>query len=137
MSSGAGHEIPPGKSYWEFKAPRRPLRTGTKSPSSAKFCICTKTATKCTLRSRIVQVSCDVFFDFGWQDPTLNQPFQIKPGDELTTRCYYNNKKSTNVKFGLGSDEEMCIDFIFYYPYITGNANLGATQYCGVFTGGN
>merc|ERR1712167_514577 len=31
------------------------------------------------------------YFDFGWQDSTLNEPFKIKPGDELTTRCYFND----------------------------------------------
>ena len=25
------------------------------------------------------------YFDFAWQDPTLVEPFKIKPGDELTT----------------------------------------------------
>lgn len=72
------------------------------------------------------------YFDFAWQDPTLVEPFKIKPGDELITRCYFNNKGSSAVEFGLGSDQEMCIDFIFYYPYLEANKNaLAATQYCG------
>ena len=48
------------------------------------------------------------FFDFDYQDPTLVEPFTIYPGDSLTTRCYYDNKKSVDIKFGAGSDEEMC-----------------------------
>ena len=39
---------------------------------------------------------------------------------------------NTNIPFGRGSDEEMCIDFITYYPYLEPNKdNLAATQYCG------
>ncbi len=39
--------------------------------------------------------------------------------------------------FGQGSDEEMCIDFIFYYPYLQSNSALAPTQYCGFETYGN
>jgi len=58
------------------------------------------------------------YFDFDHQDPTLVQPFQIKKGDKMVTRCYYNNPGVQNpLTFGLGSEQEMCIDFIYYYPY--------------------
>lgn len=75
------------------------------------------------------------YFDFDWQDPTLVQPYQIKRGDSATTRCYFNNDVGTAaspLKFGLGSDEEMCIDFLYYYPY---NANI--KQHCTFGHGGN
>ena len=60
------------------------------------------------------------YFDFAWQDPTPVEPYTIKKGDTTTTRCYFNNVVGTAakpLKFGRGSDEEMCIDFLWYYPY--------------------
>ena len=47
----------------------------------------------------------------------LLQTYVINPGDSLTTRCYYNNPSNADLKMGKGSDEEMCIDFLYYYPY--------------------
>ena len=61
------------------------------------------------------------YFDFAHQDSTLVQPFKIKPGDALTTRCFFDNPGSSSVPFGQGSNEEMCIDFITYYPYLESN----------------
>jgi len=82
------------------------------------------------------------YFDFDHQDPTLIVPYEIKKGDSLKTRCYFNNKNpaSKPLHFGLGSDEEMCIDFLYYYPY---NADIkdhctmptGAASYSGHFGG--
>ena len=56
------------------------------------------------------------YFDFDHQDPTLVQPYVIHPGDSLTTRCYFHNPTTHDMYFGPGSEEEMCIDFIYYYP---------------------
>ena len=42
------------------------------------------------------------------------QPFEIVPGDSFRTSCYY--RVSSGTTFGLGSQEEMCIAFMFYYP---------------------
>lgn len=53
-------------------------------------------------------------FDQQGNAVVLQQPFQIAPGDSFRTSCYYRESSSTN--FGLGSDEEMCIAFIFYFP---------------------
>jgi len=75
------------------------------------------------------------YFDFDWQDPTLVQPYVVKKGDTLTTRCYYNNKVGTDakpLKFGLGSEEEMCIDFLYYYPY-----SADIKQHCTFGSGGH
>jgi len=68
------------------------------------------------------------YFDFNHQDPTLVQPFIIKRGDSLRTRCYYNNPGIEKpLVFGLGSENEMCIDFLYYYPRLesVGSCNPG------------
>lgn len=45
----------------------------------------------------------------------VNQgPFQIEAGDSFRTTCYYRTENDT--KFGLSSQDEMCIAFLFYYP---------------------
>merc|ERR1719197_1087942 len=136
MTKEANLEIPPGKSYWEFKCPSTITQHWHEITVFGQILHMHENGDQMYLEIKdssgvVRRPNAVEYFDFGWQDPTLNQPFQIKPGDELTTRCYYNNKNSGNVKFGLGSDEEMCIDFIFYYPYNSSNANLRATQYCG------
>ena len=55
-------------------------------------------------------------FDFNQQgsQPVQQSPFQIRPGDAFTTRCTYNGKSDT--VFGLSSQQEMCIAFLFYFP---------------------
>ncbi|CAM9245832.1 unnamed protein product, partial [Hapterophycus canaliculatus] len=49
-----------------------------------------------------------------------NESGTIQRGDRFETDCYYNTALSSigssNVTFGLGSEEEMCIDFLYYYP---------------------
>ncbi|CAM9101397.1 unnamed protein product [Ectocarpus fasciculatus] len=44
----------------------------------------------------------------------------IKKGDVFTTECFYDTSYSSvgspNVTWGLGSENEMCIDFVYYYP---------------------
>ena len=55
----------------------------------------------------------DVFeFD---QQGTFHVPqssYKIYPGDSFRTTCYYRDGS----EFGLGSDEEMCIAYVMYYP---------------------
>ena len=60
----------------------------------------------------------------------------------MKTRCYFNNKNpsGTPLYFGQSSDEEMCIDFLYYYPYDAGIKDhctlpTGATGYDGVYGG--
>eukprot|EP00930_Biecheleria_cincta_P083698 TRINITY_DN7321_c1_g1_i8.p1 TRINITY_DN7321_c1_g1~~TRINITY_DN7321_c1_g1_i8.p1 ORF type:complete len:586 (-),score=69.76 TRINITY_DN7321_c1_g1_i8:680-2389(-) len=75
------------------------------------------------------------YFDFAHQDPTLVEPYTIKRGDSLTTRCYFNNDRSasdTPLTFGLGSDQEMCIDFLYYYPYSPNIATHCDSSYDGM-----
>ena len=48
--------------------------------------------------------------------------YTISKGDTFAVECWYKNPGSTARRFGLGSTDEMCIDFIFYYPIQPGVA---------------
>ena len=39
----------------------------------------------------------------------------LLPGDAFRTTCQYKTDNA-NVTFGLGSEQEMCIDFVTFYP---------------------
>ena len=58
-------------------------------------------------------------------------PYVISPGDSLITRCYYDTKTKAGVTFGLGSEQEMCIDFLYYYP-----ADASIKEHCTHGSGG-
>ena len=42
--------------------------------------------------------------------------FVINPGDELVTRCWYDNTYGVPVGFGEDTEDEMCFNFIMAYP---------------------
>jgi len=44
------------------------------------------------------------------------RPRKIKKGDILSTTCIYDTTKRPDTKFGLETLDEMCIDFLLYYP---------------------
>ncbi|KAK4475381.1 hypothetical protein MN116_002442 [Schistosoma mekongi] len=49
----------------------------------------------------------------------LDQQVQIRPGDSLITVCTYDTSKKHQVTFGgIGKTDEMCLNYIFYYPKI-------------------
>ncbi|CAM9637657.1 unnamed protein product [Ectocarpus fasciculatus] len=60
------------------------------------------------------------FLQAGAHVVTVNDSITIKKGDVFTTECFYDTSyssvDSSNVTFGLGSENEMCIDYILYYP---------------------
>jgi len=66
------------------------------------------------------------YYDYYHQGDFIPDSFgalwDIQPGDSFLTDCYYRaNTPSgvpgiSDVKFGFASQEEMCIDFIYYYP---------------------
>jgi hypothetical protein len=62
------------------------------------------------------------FFNF-------REPITIMRGDRLQTRCTYKTLITGKV-FGMGSDEEMCISFLYYYEDLPSSLIIG--QYCGV-----
>lgn len=53
-------------------------------------------------------------YDFDQQGGYLapQEAYEVVPGDSFRTTCYYENGS----QFGLGSDDEMCIAFLLYYP---------------------
>jgi dopamine beta-monooxygenase len=65
------------------------------------------------------------FWDFEQQGNLgiVQQPFVIEPGDSFQTICNYKAKEGQ--VFGLGSSQEMCIAFLFYYPRQTISISSG------------
>jgi hypothetical protein len=53
----------------------------------------------------------------------------IKKGDSFQTRCVYDLRGDESAVFGLGSEQEMCINFIHYYPVSAMLEESGG--YCG------
>eukprot|EP00903_Cladosiphon_okamuranus_P022592 g20787.t1 len=55
----------------------------------------------------------------------------IEKGDRFETECFYDTALSSvdseNVKWGFGSEDEMCFDFVAYYP----NQNIPSSGSCG------
>lgn len=46
----------------------------------------------------------------------FKKPKKITPGEILSTSCVYDTRKRLQTKFGLETNDEMCIDFMLYYP---------------------
>jgi hypothetical protein len=47
----------------------------------------------------------------------MDKPYHIKPGSTLKTVCEYNSmEKNIETQGGLGTDDEMCIVYVYYYP---------------------
>lgn len=59
------------------------------------------------------------FWDFAQQADfaVVQAPFQMNPGDAIRTVCTYNS--ANDVLWGMGSDQEMCISLLYYYPRVT------------------
>ena len=44
-------------------------------------------------------------------------PIQLTPGDRIETSCVFDNSGNDyDVRFGEGTSDEMCFDFLMYYP---------------------
>jgi hypothetical protein len=57
-------------------------------------------------------------FDFNSQK-FLPADIVIAPGDRIETRCTYDSTNRTSTtNGGIASDEEMCINFLMYYPWV-------------------
>lgn len=77
------------------------------------------------------------YYSFQMQDQQFFTPFVVQPGDSITTTCTYQRAQgSPSVNFGIASDEEMCIDFVYYYPrqQVTEGTYCG-NAVCGFFSG--
>mmetsp|Transcript_17059 Transcript_17059/g.22328 ORF Transcript_17059/g.22328 Transcript_17059/m.22328 type:complete len:615 (-) Transcript_17059:1887-3731(-) len=56
------------------------------------------------------------FWNYRFQQ-IANVSYTINPGDSLHTHCTYDtSRRNETVLFGLRSTDEMCMDFVFYYP---------------------
>lgn len=59
----------------------------------------------------------DAPFAFDGQVATqLPEPFELKNGDVVTTTCHYKNDTNKVVGFGEDTGNEMCFNFVVYYP---------------------
>ena len=65
---------------------------------------------------QIVHTGVSDFFDFDQQGTfsPVQDSFTIRPGDSFQTSCFYSPISKT--RFGLSSQREMCIAYLFYYP---------------------
>jgi hypothetical protein len=57
------------------------------------------------------------FWDFGFQPGSLVN-FTIEPGDRINTHCVYKERSTGPTRFDESSTDEMCIQYLFYYPKI-------------------
>ncbi|KAK3088535.1 hypothetical protein FSP39_020262 [Pinctada imbricata] len=60
----------------------------------------------------------DPHYDFNFQDfRHIRNNRTIKSGDTIVVECTYDSTKKTAPTYGgLGTSEEMCLSFIYYYP---------------------
>jgi len=78
------------------------------------------------------------FWDFDFQHfPRMSRV--IKRGDSLNTHCIYDTSQiNTSVPFGPSSSDEMCMEFMAYYPRLLVTDSDGAKNvygFCGKYRG--
>jgi hypothetical protein len=72
-------------------------------------------------------------FDQNGNAAVQQDSFVVKPGDGFRTTCYYEDPDGSRT-FGLASQEEMCMAFLYYYPRRTFDLGQGfnTSWFCGV-----
>ncbi|CAJ0573153.1 unnamed protein product, partial [Mesorhabditis spiculigera] len=61
----------------------------------------------------------DNYWPFWQRLSHFDPPLQILPGDTLATTCLHDTRDRTAPTYsGLGLDEEMCINYLLYYPAV-------------------
>jgi hypothetical protein len=55
------------------------------------------------------------YFGFEFQE-SLDVNLVIEPGDRMNLVCVYNTVGKPDTKFGIASDNEMCLGYLAYYP---------------------
>ena len=55
----------------------------------------------------------------------------INPGDVINVHCVLRNDGSKPVPFGIGSDNEMCMHFVWYYPALADEDTGFVHNFCG------
>jgi len=71
------------------------------------------------------------FWDFNFQQNTLINNRVLRPGDRINTHCIYQQSSSGPVKFAIASQDEMCVEFIYYYPKQKGGVSCGYSYFPG------
>eukprot|EP00282_Hemiselmis_andersenii_P000493 CAMPEP_0114162022 /NCGR_PEP_ID=MMETSP0043_2-20121206/29274_1 /TAXON_ID=464988 /ORGANISM="Hemiselmis andersenii, Strain CCMP644" /LENGTH=532 /DNA_ID=CAMNT_0001258311 /DNA_START=238 /DNA_END=1836 /DNA_ORIENTATION=+ len=60
------------------------------------------------------------YYDFDaagiFTNPSVGAGFKLQKGDVYRVKCFYDTQQQTNIVFGLGSEDEMCMSFLSYYP---------------------
>jgi hypothetical protein len=70
------------------------------------------------------------FFGYNFQQISLVD-FTIQPGHRLNTHCVFDTtSRNSTVYFGISSWNEMCMDFLFYYPVLLTDAG-NTYNFCG------
>jgi hypothetical protein len=57
-------------------------------------------------------------YDFDYQITYPNDDIQLGVGDQVRTTCTWENTTSQTATFGEGTGDEMCFNFVAYYPRI-------------------
>ncbi|KJH49969.1 copper type II ascorbate-dependent monooxygenase domain protein [Dictyocaulus viviparus] len=67
---------------------------------------------------KIGEINRDNHYSPHWQHVVHLQPYvHVFPGDVLTTTCVYETRSQNNVVLGgYGIEDEMCVNYIYYYP---------------------
>lgn len=67
---------------------------------------------------QIGDVNRDEHYSPHWQHLQQLRPMvRVMPGDTLVTTCVYDTRKRSKVTFGgYGISDEMCVNYIYYYP---------------------
>lgn len=73
------------------------------------------------------------FWDHNFQ-LTTPVAYKLEAGDELRTTCINHAREGEGLKWGLASDDEMCIDFLYYWPRLFGKSNECGFKRCGSMT---
>jgi len=62
----------------------------------------------------------DEHYDFNFQEfQLLQKKVHVASGDSLENVCIYNTQdRKTATKAGLGTEEEMCVSYVMYYPKV-------------------
>lgn len=58
-------------------------------------------------------------YDFEYQVTYPNPNYQLEVGDTVSTTCTWENSTSSTANFGENTSDEMCFNFVAYYPRIT------------------
>merc|ERR1711974_108498 len=66
------------------------------------------------------------FWDFNLQQTTTID-ITLQPGDSIQTHCIYAQRADRPSVFGTASDDEMCIQYLTYYPRVPN------VQYCAYY----